>query len=192
MLSAASGPGLLVLAAVVLAIGYGYDLRAKGTAWSWVPFAVGIPLLPVFGWFGAAGNLPGLFALLVPLAVMAGTALAIANALADVSRDEAAGVGSVAIRLGPRRARIAGAGLQSAVCLVALGSLLAVDAGAPAIGVVAVSTALVLAGVYLGRTSSPARLERAWEVQAIGIAALAISWLWGMAGPASCDSRTGC
>ena len=28
---------------------------AKGTAWSWVPFAVGIPLLPVFAWLGAAG-----------------------------------------------------------------------------------------------------------------------------------------
>ena len=37
---------------VILAIGYGYDLVAKGTAWSWLPFAVGIPLLPVFGWLG--------------------------------------------------------------------------------------------------------------------------------------------
>ena len=41
---------------VVLAIGYGYDLRFKGTAWSWLPFAVGIPLLPVFGWVGATGG----------------------------------------------------------------------------------------------------------------------------------------
>ena len=31
---------------------------AKGTAWSWLPFAVGIPLLPVYGWLGAAGALP--------------------------------------------------------------------------------------------------------------------------------------
>ena len=114
---------------------------------------------------------------------MAGAALAIANARADVERDEAAAVGSVAIRLGPRRARMTGAALQSAVCLVALGSLLAADAGAPAIGAVALSSGLVLAGVGLGRTSSPMRLERAWEVQAIGLAALAISWLWGMAGP---------
>ena len=43
--------GLLGL--VVLLIGYGYDLVAKGTAWSWVPFAVGIPILPVYGWLGA-------------------------------------------------------------------------------------------------------------------------------------------
>ena len=29
---------------------------AKGTAWSWLPFALGIPLLPVYGWFGATGG----------------------------------------------------------------------------------------------------------------------------------------
>ena len=59
----------------------------KGTAWSWLPFAVGIPLLPVFGWVGAAGSLPSSFAVLVPAAVLAGAALAVANARADVERD---------------------------------------------------------------------------------------------------------
>ena len=38
-----SGAGALVLAAVVLAIGLWYDLRAKGTTLSWLPFAVGHP-----------------------------------------------------------------------------------------------------------------------------------------------------
>ena len=33
---------------VVIAIGLAYDLRLKGTAWSWLPFAVGIPILPVY------------------------------------------------------------------------------------------------------------------------------------------------
>src|SRR4051812_4571260 len=51
-LAASVSLGLTGLALIVLAIGYGYDVWAKGTAWSWVPFAVGIPLLPVYGWFG--------------------------------------------------------------------------------------------------------------------------------------------
>ena len=71
------GPALAV---VVLGVGVAYDLWAKGTPWSWLPFAVGIPLLPVYGWVGATGSPPGFFAVLVPMAVLAGAALAIANA----------------------------------------------------------------------------------------------------------------
>ncbi len=72
-LVAASAPWLLMIAVLILAVGYGYDLRAKGTRWSWLPFAIGIPLLPVFAWFGVAGRLPGSFAILVPAAMLAGS-----------------------------------------------------------------------------------------------------------------------
>ena len=124
-----SGPGLVALAGAVLAIGYAYDLRAKGTAWSWLPFAIGIPLLPVFAWFGTTGELPGSFAILLPAAVAAGAALAIANALADVERDRAAGLRSVALRLGPERAWTVQAVLLAAVVAAALVSSWADDAG---------------------------------------------------------------
>ena len=183
VLAAASGPGPALLAGVVLAIGYGYDLAAKGTAWSWLPFAVGIPLLPVFGWYGAVARLPAPFAVLLPTAVMAGAALAIANALADAQRDRDAAVGSVAIRLGERRAWAIGAVLQAAVGVVAIGSAWAAGAAALLLAAIALSAGLVLAGVALGRSQSPTLLERAWEVQAVGTAVLAVGWLWAMAGP---------
>ena len=180
LLTAPSGPGLVALAGLILAIGYGYDLVAKGTAWSWLPFAIGIPLLPVFGWFGAAGTLPAPFAVLLPAAFMAGTALAIANARADIDRDRAAGQASVAIRLGSRRAWAVGAWLQAFVVAVALGSLWLT--GAPSLTVAAsIGAALLLSvGVVLGRTSSAGQRERAWELQAIGLALLATGWLWGV------------
>ncbi len=183
VLAAASGPGVLLLGAAGLAIGYAYDAAAKGSAWSWLPFALGLPLVPVFGWYGAAGTVPGAFVVLVPAAVMAGAALAIANALADARRDTSAAVGSVAIRLGPRRAWTVGALLQLAVGAVALGSLGATAADPPAIIAAALSASVVLGGVALGRASAPAILERAWEVQAIGVALLGVSWLWGILGP---------
>ncbi len=119
-LALASGLPLALLAGVVLAIGAWYDLRVKGTTLSWLPFAVGIPLLPVFGWYGAAGSLPGVFLVLVPAAANAGTALAIANAIVDVERDEAAGIESIAIALGLRRSAWLVLGLQGVVALLAL------------------------------------------------------------------------
>lgn len=182
-LTAPSGPGLVALAGLGLAIGYGYDLVAKGTAWSWVPFALGIPLLPVFGWYGVAAALPPPFAVLVPAAVIAGSALAIANALADAGRDQAAGVASVAIWLGPRRAWATGAWLHSIVGLIAVGSLLVSGTATPVIVAAILSDGVVLVGVSLGRGSSALRLERAWEIQAIGIALLGATWLWGIARP---------
>ena len=108
VLAFVGGPWLVALAAVVLAIGLAYDLWAKGTTLSWLPFALGIPLLPVYGWYGATGSLPELFLVLVPAAANAGAALAVANAMVDTERDEAAGVRSIALALGPTRARMAG------------------------------------------------------------------------------------
>ena len=105
---------LVGLALVVLAIGAAYDLVAKGTPWSWLPFAVGIPILPIYGWFGATGTLPAFFVVLIPMAVLAGAALAVANARADLDADRAAAAASVATVLGPVRSWWLDAGLMAA------------------------------------------------------------------------------
>lgn len=174
-----SGWGTLGLAVVGLAIGFGYDLRFKGTAWSWLPFAVGIPLLPVYGWLGAAGSLPVSFAILLPIAVIAGTALAIANARADTERDVQAGVDSVAIRLGSGRAWTVNAGLLGVVVVAGVTTLVAIGAPPGAL-VGAIAAALVIGlGVVMGRLGDGARRERAWEIQAIGLGLLALAWLVG-------------
>jgi 4-hydroxybenzoate polyprenyltransferase len=182
-LSTASGVATLGLALIVLAIGFAYDLFAKGTAWSWVPFAVGIPLLPVFGWYGTAGELAPVFALLVPVAVVTGAALAIANARADAGRDAAAGIDSVAIRLGPDRSWLVAGGLLAVVAVIAIATLVEWDAPVAAV-IGALAGVVVLAvGVALGRGrgTTPARLERAWELQAVGVGVLAAAWLAGWA-----------
>ena len=47
LLAAPSGPARsFAVGVVVLAVGGAYDLFAKGTPWSWLPFAVGIPRCP--------------------------------------------------------------------------------------------------------------------------------------------------
>jgi 4-hydroxybenzoate polyprenyltransferase len=176
-LSVGSGLGTTVVALLVLGVGGLYDLRFKGTAWSWLPFAVGIPLLPVYAWLGAAGRLPAAFAILVPATALAGAALAIANALADVERDLAAETATVVTRLGPRRAWWVHAVLQASVvglAVIGLAWLGGIGRGLlPVLG----AAAVVAVGVALSAGGTATRRERAWEIEAVGIALLGAGWV---------------
>ena len=175
-----SGPLVLLLGIVVLLIGYGYDLVFKGTAWSWLPFAVGIPLLPVYGWVGATGGVPRSFAILIPVAVVAGAALAVANARADEARDRAAGTVSVATRLGARWSWRAEVALLAMVVGAAMVTLLAGGAGTIALVGAVLATGVIAVGLVLGRSNDPVDRERSWELQAVGVALLAAAWLAGV------------
>ena len=170
-------PLLAVLAAVIAAIGLAYDLWLKGTAWSWLPFAVGIPILPVFGWVGATGGVHKAFGLLVPAAVAAGAALAIGNALVDVERDRAAGRTSVAARLGPTMASRVAAILLALVLIAALSSAAAVGASAPLLLGLLVAGGVPVAAAALAGGQVPSSRESAWRIEAVGLAVLAIGWV---------------
>jgi 4-hydroxybenzoate polyprenyltransferase len=171
------------LAVVVLLIGLAYDLRFKGTAWSWLPFAVGIPLLPVYGWLGAQSTLPVLFAVVVPIASVAGAGLAIANSIVDVERDRAAGGASVAVAIGPRSAGILALVLQVAVAGCALVAGAFIGLSGPWLVTVAVAGLALVAGAEWSRRVAGqggvrvARREHAWRLQAIAGGSLVIAWL---------------
>ena len=178
-------PLALLVAALGLGVGAAYDLRAKGTPFSWIPMAVGVPLLPVFGWLGATGGLPGVFVILVPMAATAGAGLAVANAVVDVERDEATGVRSIATELGARRASQLALVLQVVVAVLALATGAA--AGTPTGWQVAVAgSSLVPVGgalfgaVSVARGKEPADRELAWEAQAVGLGMLAVAWVSGL------------
>jgi 4-hydroxybenzoate polyprenyltransferase and related prenyltransferases len=182
-----SGGLTLVVAIVGLLVGYAYDGFAKGTEWSWLPFAVGIPLVPVYGWVGTGTPLPAPFAILVPCAVLAGAALAIANASADLERDAASGIASVAVRLGLPRAWLVHVALLGTASVVMSASLVAADPGpvpliATALGVAIVVTGAVIGATAGGHTATSSQRERAWETEAVGVGILATAWLVGMAG----------
>lgn len=180
-LALTGGPMLVLIAIVGLGIGLGYDLWAKGTTLSWLPFAIGIPLLPVYGWYGATGEIPGLFLVLVPAAANAGTALAISNAIVDMERDEEAGNRSVALALGPGRASGVVLALQLVVAVLAVGTTAVL--GAPTGWVLAVlaSSLVPLGGAVLGIAAAAREgtgyRELAWEVQAVGTGLLSVAWL---------------
>jgi 4-hydroxybenzoate polyprenyltransferase len=166
-----SGPPATAVALLILVVGSLYDLRFKGTPWSWLPFAVGIPLLPVYAWLGAAGTLPPAFAVLLPAAALAGAGLAIANSLPDQERDRAGG-SSAAWRLHVL--------LHAGVLAVALGGLVwlgPAEPPLPAVAGMAIGGLLLGAGLTLTASSSPVRRERGWELEAVGIGLLGTSWV---------------
>ena len=175
-LAAMAGPAALALSLLVIGIGLAYDVALKGTAWSWLPFAIGIPILPIYGWLGATGTLPGSFAILMPAAIAGGAALAIANSLVDVERDRAAGAGSIAVSLGVARASQVGAVLVLAIVVVASASIGAVH-GVVAASLVAAIGVVPIAATVLGWRADAARRERAWQLEAVGLGLLAVAWL---------------
>jgi len=179
------GPGLVTLAMVVLAIGAGYDLVAKGTPWSWLPFAVGIPVLPVYGWFGATGALPAFVATIVPMAALAGAGLAVANARADLEADTSAGTDSVARRLGADRSWWVGAFLIAAAIAVGIAALASREWNPGSWTLVGAGIGIIVAGLILGRFDDPGARRRGWEAQAIGAAIAATGWVAGIVPGAS-------
>jgi 4-hydroxybenzoate polyprenyltransferase len=183
-LAAAGGPASLAVAAAGLATGLIYDLRLKATAWSWLPYAIGIPLLVVFAWVGSGLALPTSIVVLAPLAGLAGCQLAIGNALSDLERDRQAGLSTVATSLGPDAARLL-MGLCAIVLVAATWIILGTVGGSgAALGAAAAGTALTAAGVIAAGAGSILARRRAWECQAAGLGLLAVGLAMAMSAPA--------
>ena len=177
VLAASVNRGALILAALGAAVGIVYDLRLKGTPVSWLPFAVGVPLLPLFAWLGASGTIPAAILVATVVAFPAGAALALANELPDIERDAQAGLSTLSQMLGRRAAWALGAALHSVVGLSAALGFQALDGRAELWPVLLAVLGLLGAGVILGAGSAVARRQRGWEIQAIAIGVLAAVWL---------------
>ncbi|WP_267882090.1 UbiA family prenyltransferase [Streptomyces sp. NRRL F-2664] len=117
-LSAGLLAGVVHLACVAAA--WAYNLRLKGTALSWAPYAVAFGLLPAFVTLGLPGA-PWPPPWLMAAAALLGAGAHFANVLPDIDDDLATGVAGLPQRLGARRsAAVAGVlVLASAAALVA-------------------------------------------------------------------------
>ena len=161
--------GLFVMAATLparawgagvagLACGLIYDRWLQHTRWAWAPYAVAIPLIPV--WVVAASGFPmGRVWWLLPLGALIGVALHLANQAPDARHDRGA-VG----RLGAPRARaLAVAGFVLAAGIAAA-ALVALEAHPLA---VAVSVASIIPALALRRSDV---LFKCMAVSAVAVA----------------------
>lgn len=108
-----AGAGLLVtitfpleawlVGAAGLACGLAYDVVLKRTVLSWLPYAIAIPLVPIWV-YTALGAWDGLLWWALPLGALLGFSLHIANQLPDSDQDGRRGIRSAAQRVDARRA----------------------------------------------------------------------------------------
>jgi 4-hydroxybenzoate polyprenyltransferase len=187
-LAVPSGPAAIGVAGLGLGLGYAYDLRLSRTALSWLPFAVALPLVPVYGWLGATGSVPPGLGALVPAGLLAGAGLGLGNGLVDIERDAPVGKATIAVRIGRNRAWAAHAGAFAVAIAVAM--LFAPDgpgaAGAEILrGVrwagLPLGAAAIAGGAGLLAQRRASVRERGWELEAIGTAVLGLGWLAGLA-----------
>ena len=170
--AAALGPAVLALAAVGLACAFTYDLWLKGTAASVLPFAVALPLVPLFG-YGAAGRFPAVLWWVWPIGALAAVASHMADALPDVETDRATGVRGLVARLGVGRAAgLAAASYTAALALATASGLAAGDRPVILAGVLA-AAALGLAALAAGARG---RRRVAYRLLLAGMVALALGW----------------
>ena len=189
-LAVPTGPTAIGVASLGLGLGYAYDLRLSRTVLSWLPLALALPLVPVYGWLGATGVIPPGLVALLPAALLAGAGLAIGNGLVDLERDAPVGKATIAVRIGRDRAWAAHAGALAVA--VAIAVLLAPSAsstvhaellGAVRWAGVPMGAAVIALGAALLTGRGASLRERGWELEAIGTAALGLGWLAGLAVP---------
>ncbi|MEU9175685.1 UbiA family prenyltransferase [Streptomyces sp. NPDC048550] len=106
-----------------VAAAWAYNLRLKGTAVSWLPYALAFGLLPAFVTLGLPGA-PWPPWWLTAAAALLGAGAHFANVLPDIDDDLATGVVGLPHRLGARRSAAVGG-------LLVLGSAVALVAGPP-------------------------------------------------------------
>lgn len=167
----------LLLAVCMLGIGLAYDLGLKRAGLGWLCYAAAFPLLPLSTWLAATGGLPPRPEILLPVAALAGPALQLANGLVDLERDRASGIPAPVVRLGRRRSIAVLSCLLIAVYGLAWLSLVGRPAVALAYVAAALGSGFAVVGMMLSSAHAPARRERGWQAQAVGIVLLAAGWV---------------
>lgn len=175
LLASASGPWTVIVASAGLACGLVYNLLLSRTPMSWLPLALGLPLVPVFAWYGVVDMVPPMVGQIIPVAMVAGAGLAIGNAVVDLPDDRRHERNTVAVALGRMRAwavhavTLSGAGVSIVVLM---------PPSSPAAAIfVAAGLVATLVGAACLRAMTDSVLRVAWAVEAAGVAAMGVGWV---------------
>ena len=161
----------LGLAALGALVGFTYNVWLKRTALSWLPFAVGVSIIPAFAWSTVSSVLPAPILTLSLVALPGGAALALQNSLADRALDAERGMRSAAVRLGEARAL----GALVVLHAVTFAALLLTAPSSTSPLLLSAAGLLLVAGTAGSATPSRWTRQRAWEICAAALALAALS-----------------
>jgi 4-hydroxybenzoate polyprenyltransferase len=178
VLAAWGGPAAWLLAMAGLGVGVAYDLGIKRTPFSALTYALALPLIPLWVWTALGVESAALF-IVLPVGMLLGVSLQLANALPDAEGDAAEGVRGTLQLLGPERGR--------RLCWFSFAlALLLCAAFAPLVGLrlmpfalcwIAAAMLLAIAVVWYRRSPSRRALQWGWSLLAPASGLLAIGWL---------------
>jgi 4-hydroxybenzoate polyprenyltransferase len=161
--------GLILIGA---SAGFAYNAWLKRTVWTWLPFWMALPTLPLAA-FATAGQWTPRLWLVYLIGAPLVLGVYIADTLSDIESDSALGVRGLAHRLGPRRARFAG---WAAIVLAQVLALALWPAGQQPGLLFFVSIGALIVAIVLDR-----RAVRGGHWLAIMASAIILSLSWLMA-----------
>ena len=164
------------LCALGTGLGIAYSFWFKRTPWSWVPYVLAIPLLPLWVWT-ALDEVPVSLLAMYPIAIPALVAVQLAQSIPDIEGDARAGVRTLAVILGVDGARLAcHASIITSAALAAVLAPLAADravygwiGSAGAVVLVGINAALWRRNEHVGRMSC-------FPLVAAAVVALGVGW----------------
>lgn len=178
--SATFGVASLLLCALGTGAGLAYDVWFKRSLFSWLPYLVALPLLPIWVWTALDGFEARLL-LLYPLGACAVVGVHLSQAVPDTGGDRESGVLNLASVLGERRAiRLCWVATLSAPAL-ALGVAPALSerpgwvwlAAGVVVGLVGIDAMLYALRPRLG-------VMACFPCVAVGTAAMGLGWVLGL------------
>lgn len=170
VLAGTHGTASLAIATAGLACGVAYDLRLKRTRWSWLPFALAFPLIPLWA-FVAADTWSMLLWWTLPLGGALGFALHLANQAPDIAAE--ADIRGAAHRMGAGRARWTAIGVFGGAAVVAAIALAGAGEEGRALLALAVAGVAAVAAPLAGRVTH----DGMFGVLALGAAGVGVIFL---------------
>lgn len=173
---------LLLLTAVGLAGGLLYDVGLKYTAFSWLPFSIAFPTLPLWAWAGAhpEGDIPSRLLWVLPVGAVMVVVVHLADTIPDIALDTEAGVRGLAHRLGMERSILLAmlAGGTGLLLTLLLWPFLNYRAEWYIMGAV-VGVGLMLAGIAVYRRPN-GNLKLGSLLLETGALAVSVGWIGGL------------
>jgi 4-hydroxybenzoate polyprenyltransferase len=177
--------GLTSFALLLLGSGFGvvYDLWLKRTRWSWLPYLLALPLLPIWVFVTLGRPEPRLL-LLYPLGALATVGVHFAQALPDVAADRAAGLVTPTSQLGERSVFwLAWLATLSAPVLAWIAAMrLDLGGGSATIAVAGATTlGLLVINLGIGMTNRAAGYRLCFPSAAIATLLNCVAWVLAVA-----------